>query len=197
MKKEEMMINSRLYGLGIFWALIVLSCATVQAEQAITPPQEPKTKMESFQRQTGAVVIKGYSEIGVINGMGSVSVDCMEFKDATTEKRQMGIVIEVKESGRFENSERSFIDYDEVSALLNGIDYISKVKADATRLGNFEAIYKTKGDFNVVTFSSSGKVDAAVKSGYIRPATAFLSLEQRGKLRGVILQAKEKLDSLK
>src|SRR4030042_5710251 len=137
MKKEEMMINSRLYGLGIFWALIVLSCATVQAEQAITPPQEPKTKMESFQRQTGAVVIKGYSEIGVINGMGSVSVDCMEFKDATTGKRQMGIVIEVKESGRFENSERSFIDYDEASALLNGIDYISKVKADATRLRNF------------------------------------------------------------
>ena len=157
----------------------------------------PRTKLESFQRQTGAVVIKGYSEIGTVNGMGTVSVDAMEFTDATTGKRQMGIVIDVKESGKFENSDRSFIDYDEIDPLLNGIDYISKIKSDTTRLSNFEAIYKTKGNFNVVTFSSSGKIDAAVKSGYIRPATAYLSLQQLINLRELVQKAKQKLDSLK
>ncbi len=109
----------------------------------------------------------------------------------------MGIVIDVKESGKFENSDRSFIDYDEIDPLLNGIDYISKIKSDTTRLSNFEAIYKTKGNFNVVTFSSSGKIDAAVKSGYIRPATAYLSLQQLINLRELVQKAKQKLDSLK
>ena len=191
------MINGRNNVIKIalfFWAI---ACTTAHAQQPTALPQEPKTKLESFQRQTGAVVIKGYSEIGTVSALGSVSVDCMEFTDATTGRRQLGVVIDVKESGRFENSDRSFVDYDEVEALLKGIDYISKVKADATRLGSFEAIYKTKGDFNVITFSSSGKVEAAVKSGYIRPATAYLSLQQLVELRGLILQAKQKLDSLK
>ena len=191
------MANAHKYINGVALAFLVLACTTVHAQQPTAPPQEPKTKLESFQRQTGTVVIKGYSEIGTIAALGSVSVDCMEFTDATTGRRQLGVVIDVKESGRFKHSDRSFVDYDEVEALLKGIDYISKVKADATRFGNFEAIYKTKGDFNVITFSSSGKVEAAVKSGYIRPATAYLSLQQLGELRGLISQAKQKLDSLK
>jgi len=40
-------------------------------------------------------------------------------------------------------------------------------------------------------------VEAAVKSGYIRPATAYLSLQQLLELRGLVEQAKQKLDSVK
>jgi hypothetical protein len=110
----------------------------------------------------------------------------MEFTDAATGK-----------SGRLENTDRSFIDYDEVDSLLNGIDYISKATSDVTKLGQFEATYRTKGNFSATIFNSSGKIDAAVKSGYIRPATAFLSLQQLGELRAIIAQAKQKLDSVK
>ena len=191
------MKNMRVDIMAIALLLVVLGYNVANAQEPKALPQEPKTKLESFQRQTGAVVIKGYLEIGKVLGLGSISVDCMEFTDATTGKRQTGIVIEVKESGRFERSGRSFIDYDEVGPLLKGINYIAKVKPEVTRLGNFEAIYKTKGDFKVITFSSSGKVDAAVKSGYIGSATAYLSLQQLNQLRDLISQAKKKLDSLK
>jgi hypothetical protein len=190
-------MNLRVCFLGIACILVLLTYTDTQAQQPTAPLQEPKTKLESFQRQTGTVVIKGYSEMGKIGGLGSVSVDCMEFIDASTRRRQMGIVIEVTESGRLEKSDRSFIDYDEIDPLLKGIDYIANVKTEATRLGNFEAIYKTKGEFSVITFSSSGKVDAAVKSGYALPATAYLSLKQLGELRNLISRAKQKLDSLK
>ena len=61
---------------------------------------------------------------------------------------------------------RSFIDFDEVDALLKGLDYISKATSEVTKLGMFEATYKTKGYFSATTFSSSsGKIDAALKSG--------------------------------
>lgn len=191
------MKNFRGYCFGISWMFVVVIWGAAQAQQPTALPQKPKTKLESFQKQTGTVVIKGYLVIGGIAGLGYVTVECMEFTDATTKKRQLGIVIEVKESGRSENSDRSFIDYDEVEPLLKGIDYIAKVKADATRLGNFGAIYKTEGEFSVITFSSSGKVEAAVKSGYIRTATAYLLLQQLGELRNMIAQAKQKLDLLK
>jgi len=175
--------------------LIVTQVAYAEENPGSTP--ESKTKLESFQRQTGTVVIKGYSNIGKIIALGSVGVECMEFTDATSGKKQLGVVIEVTESGRLQNSDRSLIDYDEIEPLLKGIDYISKVNSSATKLDGFEAIYKTKGDFTAVAFSSAGKVEAAVKSGYVRTATAYLSLEKLGTLRDLVTQAKQKLDSLK
>jgi len=179
-------------------AVILVGNVPAIAQQLAQSESSPKTKIEAFQVQTGTVVIKGYSEIGRVSAMGSVEVSAMEFTDASTNKKQTGVLIEIKESGRLENKDRSFIDYDEVDALLKGLDYISKATADVTKLGQFEATYKTKGNFSATTYNnSSGKIAAAVKSGYIRPATAFLSLEQLNNLRDLIVQAKQKLDSTK
>jgi len=176
--------------------ILLVVCGIAFAQQPKVMPQEPRTKLESFGKQAGTVVIKGFSEIGTVGGMGSVSVEAMEFTDASTGKRQTGIIMEVKESGRLERSDRSFIDYEEIEPLMKGIDYIAKVKPEVTKLGNFEAIYKTKGDFSVITYSNNGKVDVAVKSGYIGVVTAYLSLEDLTELRGLISGAKQKLDSL-
>ena len=180
--------------------LVVLALASPFAlsEPTSTADSGPKTKLEAFQAQTGTVMIKGYSEIGRINAMGVVSVKSMEFSNATTGSKQAGVLIEITESGRLENTDRSFIDYDEVDSLLKGIDYISKATPAVTKLGQFEATYKTKGHFSVTTFNGrDGKIDVAVKSGYIRPAKAYLSVEKLMELRELIVQAKQRLDSAK
>ncbi|GMV31882.1 MAG: hypothetical protein AMXMBFR59_40070 [Rhodanobacteraceae bacterium] len=179
-------------------AFAALATSTALAQQPAQPDPSPKTKIEAFQAQTGTVVVKGYTEIGRVTAMGSVEVSAMEFIDAATSKKQNGVVIEVKEAGRIENEDRSFIDYDEVDALIKGLEYISRATSEVTQLGNFEAIYRTKGNFSATTYNnSSDKVAAAVKSGYVRPATAFLSLEQLNALRDLISQAKHKLDETK
>lgn len=183
--------------LGLLLAISMFCGVHAGAQQSAPVEKETKTKLEAFQAQTGAVVIKGYSRIGKFSALGSVEVTAMEFTDAATDKKQTGVAIEIKESGRLENTDRSFIDYDEVDSLLKGIDYISKATADVTKLDQFEATYKTKGYFKATTYSSSGKINVAISSGYIRPATAFLSLQQLGELRAMIAQAKQKLDSVK
>ncbi|HEY5602727.1 MAG TPA: hypothetical protein VIM41_06430 [Gammaproteobacteria bacterium] len=184
---------------SLAFAFLLPSTALVlAAEQPGQTDKEPATKLEAFQVQTGTVVIKGYSEIGKMAGLGTIEVNSMEFTDATSGKKQSGVVIEIKESGRLENTNRSFIDYDEVDSLLKGLHYISKATPDVTKLSQFEATYKTKGYFSATTFSNrSGKIDAAVKCGNYRPANAFLSLQQLGELRALIEQAKQKLDSIK
>ena len=144
-------------GLGLLLALSMFCAVQAGAQQSAAVEKEPKTKLEAFQAQTGAVVIKGFSRIGKLSALGSVEVTAMEFTDAATGRKQAGVTIEIKESGRIENTARSFIDYDEVDSLLKGIDYISKATADVTKLGQFEATYKTKGYFSATTFSSSGK----------------------------------------
>lgn len=176
----------------------MLLCRNIEAQEQKATPQEPKTKLEAFEKQTGTVIIKGISEIGSVSGLGTISVDCMEFINVSTGVRQLGIVIEVKESGRLERSDRSFIDYDEIESLMKGIDYVSKVTFNLIKLSNFEAIYKTKDDFSVITFSGgSGKIEAAVRSGYIGSVTAYISTTKLSSLRSIIYQAKQKLDGIK
>ncbi|MBU6391901.1 MAG: hypothetical protein KGJ87_01050 [Planctomycetota bacterium] len=183
-------------GLGSLLALSMLCAVQAGAQQSATVEKEPKTKLEAFQAQAGAVVIKGYSHIGKITEAGFVEITAMEFTGATTGKKQTGVAIDIKDP-IIGNNNRSFIDYDEVDSLLKGIDYISKATADVTKVGQFEATYTTKGYFRSTTYSSSGKIAASVSSGYIRPAQAFLSLQELGELRAMIAQAKQKLDSVK
>ncbi len=107
-------------------------------------------------------------------------------------------MIEVKEGGRIETVERSFIDYEEVEALLSGIDYIAKIDARVSSFGSYEATYRTKGYLNVTTFNDrNGDTQAAIKSGHVRSATAYLSLKELSELRALIAAAKGKLDSIK
>jgi len=191
-------MNTKIIGWLAAFAIFVVFPLFVVAQQTAQAEPEPKTKLEAFQVQTGTVVIKGYSEIGRVTALGSIEVDAMEFTDLTSGRKQSGVLIEVKESGRLENTDRSFIDYDEVDALLKGLEYISKATSDVTNLKMFEATYKTKGDFSAATYSNtSGEIKAAVSSGYIRPASAYLSLQQLAELRSLIVQAKQKLDSVK
>lgn len=171
-------------------ALICVSFLSIQARAA---DETPKTKLEAFSAQTDSVLIKGYTEAGRINAVGSVSVISMEFTDATSGRKQSGVLIEVQP-----DKVTSFIDYDEIDSLLKGIDYISKVTNAVTKLGQFEASYRTKGNFSITTYSSKGgKISAVVSSGYIRSASAYLSLKELKELRGLVVQAKQKLDEAK
>jgi hypothetical protein len=109
----------------------------------------------------------------------------------------LGIAIEVKGSSRQRESTSS-IDYDEIESLIKGIDYITKIDKSVTSLSNFEAMYKTKGEFSITTFSSqSGEIKVAVSSGRVVQTTAFLSMNDLAKLKSLIIEAKQKLDSLK
>jgi len=191
------MTNSRIFLMGTVLTLMLTGGFSCRVQQPKAQLQESKTKLESFQKQSGIVFVKGYSEIGAIYGTGSVSVGCMELTDATTKTRQMGLVVEVKESGDLENSNKSYIDYDEIDALLQGIQYITNINRDATKLDNLEVTYQTRGDFSVVTFNSGAEMYAGVQSGTIQAARAFLSIPQLDELRNLILQAKQKLDALR
>ena len=87
------------------------------------------------------------------------------------------------------------MDADEIDSLLKGIDYISKVTRDVTKLDGFEAEYHTKGDFRVTVFSggSDGVMGAAVSSGRIGKTQVFLKPTDLDGLRQAIILAKGKL----
>jgi len=177
----------------------VLPIAAQEQKPAVAQ-KEPKTKIEAFEAKTGAVIIRGFSTVGSVRGLysTSASVQSREFTDASSGKKEYGIFITVKESSRYEREDSSYIDYDEIESLMKGIDYISKIESSVTKLDRFQADYTTRGDFTISTFSdSSGKIQAALKSGRYAGASAYLSLDDLAQFKSLIQQAKAKIDSIR
>jgi hypothetical protein len=175
-------------------AIVLALAGTIQAQQK---PTEPRTKLETFQASTGVVLIKNFSEIGNVAELGNVTVTSYEFVDAQTHKKEYGIGIEAKGSGPAYPESRAYVDYDEIDSLLAGIDYIVKVNKDQSKLKNFEAHYKTKGDLDVATFSSGDHVEAVVSVARIGTVSVYLSLDKLQKFRQLIVDAKAALDAAK
>ena len=176
--------------------LFVLFVGSAQG-QAPQKAAEPRTKLETFQAKTGSVLIKNFSEIGKVIGLGTLTITSFEFVDAQTGKKEYGIGIEAKESGRLESEDRAYVDYDEIDSLLTGIDYIAKVNTDQSKLKNFEAHYKTKGDLDVATYSSRDRIEAVVSVGRVRSVSVYLEMDKLQKVRQLIVDAKAALDAAK
>ncbi|MBI5451343.1 MAG: hypothetical protein HY940_08300 [Gammaproteobacteria bacterium] len=170
-------------------------CALAFAEKP-ADQAAPKTKLEAFESQTGNVIVRGFSRIAVIPGeYGAVTVESKEFTNAGTGRKEYGVTLEVQRSAERKNT--SFIDYDEIDALLAGIDYISKLDRTATRFDNFQADYRTKGDLEFSIFSEDNDVMLAVSSGTIGKVTAYFKVKTLARIRQAIADAKTKIDGLK
>ena len=159
-----------------------------------------KTKLEQFSTKTGVVLVRGFHKIGSTTGLYSTSVNVQskEFINVSDETREYGITVEsFKEDGRYDKSHTSFIDYDEIDSLIEGINYISSLKSDVTKLKDFQADYKTRSNLEISTFSSGRKILAAVTSGTIGGVTAYFNLTDLEKVKLLIIKAKEKIDSIR
>jgi hypothetical protein len=176
------------------FTIMALSCGHSIGQEA----KEPPTKIEGFIGKSGSVIIKG---VGEASAVGNVSVRCLTFLEAGSGKKESGIAIEVSERMGFgavpERSATAFVDYDETESLIQGIDYISRIDKSATSLPGFEAIYKTRGDLRITTFSTQGGVKVAVQCGHVVTATSYISIGQLTKLREALAAAKSTLDDIK
>ena len=148
--------------------------------------------------QTGKVILKNYTYIGSVSGFSGIAlVTAYEFVDAQAGRKEYGIGLEIKETGRSEREGRAYVDYDEIDALLRGIDYIIKIERSPT-LENFEAQYRTRGEFGVATFiRPNGALQAEVFIGLFRKAGVTISLGKLADFRKLIADAKTALDKIR
>ena len=179
---------------------IIVFGSAAFSQQPTETPKEAKTKLEAFQARTGVVIIRGFSEIGTVQGLynTSIEVESKEFTDASNGRKEYGITIQVKDYSRsLERENTSYIDYDEIDSLIKGLDYISKIDGSVTQLNNFQADYRTKGDLTFATFNSRGEIMFAVQSGRIGTATAYFKLGNIADIRKLLIAAKAKIDTIK
>ena len=129
-------------------------------------------------------------------GRGLVTVAAIEIRDANNAKlRVTGLSFTVKEAEPSAKEKISFVDYDEIDSLLKAIEYISGADHNITRLANFVANYKTKGDFSVATYGTATGIHLAVSSGTCSKITAHFETTELTQLKSLIENGKIALDS--
>jgi hypothetical protein len=181
--------------------ITAISCSLLtslsRAQDAILPVPVPATKLESFDTNVGIVIIRAATEIGVIStDVGTISVKCREITDTTSGRKERGIDIEITEKGAFKD--RLLIDYDEISSLLKGMDYLSKLDVSVTSLNAFDAGYMTKGGFRIAALGNRrvGSIRFSVRDSRINMVPVLLSRDDMARFSNFMDLARKQLDGL-
>jgi hypothetical protein len=187
--------------------VLLLSCDLVFAQRSgpqfrrplACEPVEPRTKLEAIEGQYEKVVIKGFTRVAALSARGGeVRVDAIELKEPGSATRALGIVVVVRESGERPRDNRSFVDYEEIDSLLRAIESIARINETVTKLTGFEARYLTTGDLDLNVFRQSRSGTAAsLTSGICEKTTVLLTLDELERFKGIILEAKARLEEIK
>jgi hypothetical protein len=186
----------------LLFSVVLLFTATALAQRPgpqfwrkdTCEPFEPRTFLERLERIQSAVVVKGFTRITTVEVRG-VRIDAVEMRKLGDKTADKGIVISLREEGERPIENRAFVDYNELDALLNAIDVVSRVDETQTRFPGFEARYRTAGDFELSVFRQT-RSGAAVTltTGLCDLVTQTMTLDDLGKVKALIQEAKARLD---
>lgn len=171
--------------------------------QRLPPPRDaqfyaPRNKLEEFESRTSTLLIKGRTWVATLRTAAAATrVEATDIRDAGNGSRAAGVTVAM--TGPTPGTEvRCLIDYDEIDPLVRAFDAMEKADDTVTKLSNFEAHYRTRGDFEIIVFKQmTGGIAAAIEGGFFERSRVLLTLEEFTRLRWMIVQAKERLDEIK
>ncbi|HST51067.1 MAG TPA: hypothetical protein VLJ61_03575 [Pyrinomonadaceae bacterium] len=191
-------IRALLMPLALLLAVAGHYCAAQEPKTSPTP-EEFQTKLESLMSETGAVIVKGYTRVGSVAGSrGTAFVTAWEVTDATAGRRETGVEVAISDPAAARpdaDDERAYIDYDEITLLLKGIDYVARLDSKATKLSRYEAQYQTRGGLVLVTFSTPSGQATAISTEGGRRARFILRPSGLAEFRNLLESAKQALDA--
>jgi hypothetical protein len=158
---------------------------------------QPRNKLADFDGRVETLLIRGRHVVGTIRAQnGLARVEATEIRDSVTGETATGAVVTIVANGLPSEDIRSFIDYDEIDALVKAMDSAAKASESITRLSHFEVRYRTKDDFEIMVFKQleNNVIAAAVEGGFFDRSRLYLPIDDLVKLRWMIAQAKERLD---
>jgi hypothetical protein len=158
----------------------------------------PLTGLETFEAQTGTVIVKGAGQTGSLTvGALGITVLSKESLDVNTGQKAYGVAIEMTENNR--RARKAVIDYDELDAFLSGLDYLAKIDYNVTTLPTFVAGYTTKSGFRVGAYTSQrrGAIQFFLQAYSTDGTRILITPTQLAQFRTLIEQTRKNLDLLR
>jgi hypothetical protein len=176
--------------------ILMATFCTLVASAQMQDTNSLKTDLGAFEGQIGTVLIKGFSQVGLLTvGTDVITVYCKQSTEIATGRKADGLVIVI--SGNAPTRKRILVDFDEIESLLDSISYLNKISYDVTPLAGFEASYSSRSGFRVVANSlrRQGSIQESLEYG--DDVRIMLTADQMTQLSRLFEQAKKNLDTLR
>jgi hypothetical protein len=169
----------------------------------VANPPAPATRIEAVALRKGAIILRGYSDVGAVQGDScSLFVRAVEMSDKSKDEKRYGLELSVVTQTR---TVLSYLDDEDIDALSDAIESLRKLDNTTTALMSFDATYRTRGDLQVTSFvpSSGGRMIALRAVQTLRPsgqlvwATAYFPLSQLQNIQQQLAAGKQALDRAK
>lgn len=153
------------------------------------------TENEFGELETNDLVIRGYTSIGNLHGLGRVEIEAREA--VIPDRRHVAYFVRVGvESGdEYPQSGVAMIAYDNVAKLLTALEKLSGIVIKTDRFAFSEIEYDVDGLKVIVFNNERGKVMFALIAGNV--SVHFNSIGQLEEFRGLVFRAKQHLDRIK
>lgn len=163
-------------------------------------PSAPTTKLEKIQGLKGSIINKGYTEVGSMYGnySGKIVVTAYEFNNQKSRKTDFGLSIEIKREKKYgKSSKSSFIDMDEISHLIKGIEYLEKIKTNPTKSKSFESKYQTNGGLSITLFNDSkGNMSIAISAGKYSNESAYIDVSALTTFKDLVIKGQKQIKKI-
>jgi hypothetical protein len=158
----------------------------------------PPTELETFEAQTGTVIVKGAGQVGslAVDAL-TINVISKESLNVSTGRRQYGMAVEaIADNQRLW---KTVVDYDEMEALLNGVNYLARIDYKVTELPTFVAGYITRSGLRVGAFTSQrrGAIQYFLQDYGTNSARILITPAQLSQFQDLVEQTRKNLDSLR
>jgi hypothetical protein len=177
--------------------LLTLSlAAAVDGQPAIlTATNAPRTYFDAFNATPDTVLIKGTSTIGVLSTQITypveIRVERLTIQQTTNSVFAVSLRTRVAQQLQIDH-----IDYDELDALIRGVQSISQANNSVTSLDNFEAVFRTRSGLSIAKVGRGNKVVIAMTSGDVNGARNQMAAFVLDDLGRFLTAAKAKIDEL-
>jgi len=157
--------------------------------------KEPVTKIGAFLAKKGKLIVKDFYKLGTLKGKYGAIIELSAliiYEPGHESERMRGLKIEITESGRYEKSNSSFLDVEEVDAFVKSISYLSDASITWKKENKeySEVIFSTKDDFSFGFYQKENEQNCFAESGYIGKASCFFEVEDFALLKEISEKAK-------
>lgn len=161
--------------------LLVPLIASAQSKEE-SKAKEPATKLEAFLAKKGRLIIKDSHDLGKISGKYGTEISftaLVIYEPGQESQKTRGLQIKVTEGERYERSNISFLDFEEIESLSKAIEYMVglSTKWEGIKKEYSEVLFLTKGYFKIGFYQQLTKSEKP-QTWNLKPPEIIQSSEQ-------------------
>lgn len=178
---------------NIFPILTVAICLIAVGVRAQIETNLPKTRIENFELQPDAIIVKGFDNLGSVTTSGGIiAVREKESSNLTSGHKEYGISIALE----MVPPQRLVLDYDELEPLIRSMDALGKIAYDVTPMPAFDAAFTTKSGWQIAAHSDRRNGGIAIFLRFADAPRIPLTSDEYAQLENLIKQAKNSIDTI-